>query len=93
MPEELKGDELIAFTDSNWGPQDASKPRSNETRTVTLEELKSIQGFYITRMGGPLLWGVQREKRGIRSSCMAEIKSIDEGIKGIQYMRHLMRQL
>ena len=58
-----------------------------------MEELKSIQGFYITQMGGPLLWGVQREKRGSRSSCMAEIKSIDEGIKGIQYLRHLMRQL
>ena len=44
--------------------QDASKPHPNETRTVTLEELKSIQGFYITRMGEPLLWGVQREKQG-----------------------------
>ena len=40
MPDELNGDELIAFTDRNWGPQDASKPRPNETRTVTLEELK-----------------------------------------------------
>ena len=37
--------------------------------------------------------GVKREKRGSRSSCMAEIKAIDEGIKGIQYLRHLMRQL
>ena len=52
IPEELKGNELIVFTDSNWGPQDASKPKPNETRTVTLEELKSIQGYYITRMGG-----------------------------------------
>ena len=24
---------------------------------------------------------------------MAELKAIDEGIKGIQYLRHLMRQL
>ena len=62
IPEELKGNELIVFTDSNWGPQDASKPRPNETRTVILEELKSIQGYYITRMGGPLCWGVHREK-------------------------------
>ena len=35
ISEELKGNELIVFTDSNWGPQDASKPRPNETRTVT----------------------------------------------------------
>ena len=35
----------------------------NETRTVTKQEqLKSIQGLYlITCMGGPILWGVNRE--------------------------------
>ena len=47
-----------------------------------MEELKSIQGFYITRMGGALYWGVTREKRGSRSSCIAELKSMDECIKG-----------
>ena len=93
VPEELKHEQLLLFTDSNWGPQDASSPKPNETRTVEMEELKSIQGFYITRMGGPLLWGVQREQRGSRSSCIAEIKAIDQGIRGIQYLRHLMRQL
>ena len=56
-PEELRGLEIIMFTDSNWGPQDASKPRENETRTVQLEELKSIQGYYLTRMGGPCFGG------------------------------------
>ena len=44
-------------------------------------------------MGSPLLWGVQREKRGSGSSCMAELKAVDEGIKGIQYLRHLMIEL
>ena len=34
----------------------------NETRTVTKQELKSIQGLYlITCMGGSILWGVNRE--------------------------------
>ena len=42
----------MVCTDSNWGPQDASKPKPNETCTITMEELKSIQGFYITRRGG-----------------------------------------
>ena len=93
IPDEVKGNDFLTFTDSNWGPQDASHPLPVETRTVTMDELKSLQGFYITRMGGGLLWGVKREKRGSRSSCMAEIKAIDEGIKGIQYLRHLMRQL
>ena len=83
----------MVFTDSNWGPQDASKSKPNETLTVTMEELKLIQGFYITRMGGPLYWGVHREKRGSRSSYMAEIKSINDGFRAIQYLRHLMKQL
>ena len=34
----------------------------NETRTVTKQELKSIQGLYlITCIGGSILWGVNRE--------------------------------
>ena len=86
IPDELKGNELILFTDSNWGPQDASQPKANETRTVNMQELRSIQGFYLIRMGGPLLWGVQREKQGSHSSCIAELKAVDEGIKGIQYL-------
>ena len=51
---ELISDELLIFTDSNWGLQDVSKSVPNETCTATNEELKSIQGFYITCMGGPL---------------------------------------
>ena len=31
IPEESKENELIVFTDSNFGPQDASKPKPNET--------------------------------------------------------------
>ena len=62
IPKELRGDELLIFTDSNWGPQDASKPVPNETRTVTMEELRSIQGFYITRMGVHYI-GAFTEKR------------------------------
>ena len=58
-----------------------------------MEELKSIQGFYLTRMGGPILWGVQREKRGSRSSCIAELKAVDQGIEGMQCLRHLMKQI
>ena len=54
IPEELCGDELLTFTDANWGSQDASNPIENETHTVTLNKLRSIQGFYITCMGGLL---------------------------------------
>ena len=63
IPKELKGNDLMVFTDSSWGPQDVSKPKPNKTRTVTMEELKLIQGFYITRMG-VLCIGVFTVKRG-----------------------------
>ena len=42
IPDHLKGEDLMVFTDNNWGPQNESKPKRNETRTVTMEELKSI---------------------------------------------------
>ena len=83
MPEGFTGNKLLVWTNSNWGPQDASKPKENKTRTVRMQELQSIQGFYITRMGGPIFWGLSREKHGSRSLSIAESKAIDEGIKGI----------
>ena len=86
-------DDLAVATDSNWGPQDASRPVQGDTRTVILEEMHSIAGYYITRMGGPLQWSVIREKRISGSSCEAEIKAMDEGTKGLQFLRHLMIEL
>ena len=83
----------MVFTDSNWVPQDASKLKPNETCTMTIEELKLIQGFILLTWEGRLYWGVHREKRRSKSSCMAEIKSIDDRICAIQYLRHLMKQL
>ena len=78
IPSAMKDEKLLTFTDSNWGAQDASAPRKDETRTVDMEEMKSIQGYYITRMGGPLLWGVYREKRLSGSSCIALISAKQE---------------
>ena len=53
----------MIFTDSNLGPQDASKLKPNETMTVTMEELKFIQGFYFTRMGSFVL-GFTKKREG-----------------------------
>ena len=44
-------------------------------------------------MGGPLYWEVHYKKKVSRSSCFAEIKPIDDDIRAIQYLRHLIRQL
>ena len=93
FPDELDPNNVAVFIDSCWGPQDASQPRPNDTRTAYTDEMNSLQGHYITRMGGPLTWGVNREKRTSGSSCKAEIKAMDEGTKSIQFLRHLMTQL
>ena len=85
--------DCMVFTDSCWGPQDASKPKKDIKQQVHLDEMNSVQGHYITRMGGAVSWGVHREPRVSGSSCEAEIKAMDEGVKGIQFLRHLMEQL
>ena len=83
------------YTDSNWGPQDASRPLppDEETRTVTEEECRSIQGYIIMRQHGPVAWGLTREARISGSSCEAEIKAVDEGTKGTQYVRYVEEEL
>eukprot|EP00536_Pseudo-nitzschia_multiseries_P000227 jgi/Psemu1/494/gm1.494_g len=53
VPEVCNSDDLLAFKDACWGPQDASKPQPNDTRTLSLlDEMHSLEGF-ITRTGGP----------------------------------------
>ena len=49
--------EMAAYTDSNWGPQDASKPLDPdvETRMVAIHEAKSVQGYVVARCGGPVM--------------------------------------
>jgi hypothetical protein len=80
------------YTDANWGPQNASKPREGET--ITLEEVKSILGHVLFRMGGPVMWGCMREKSTVsRSSCESEIYAADEGAKSTLTIRHLLIDL
>ena len=83
------------YTDSNWGPQDASKPRSPEleTRTVTEEECKSIQGWVVMRQHGAVVWDLNRERRISGSSCEAEIKAVDGGGKATEFVRHIEEEL
>ena len=81
--------------DANRGPQDASAPlpEDKETWTVTAEEVKSLQKVLIMRQGGPISWGISREKCPIRSSCKVEIKAVDEGAKLIAHIHYLLEEL
>ena len=60
---------------------------------MTADEVKSLQGEVIMRMGGPITWTVAREKQISRSSCEAEIKVVDKGTKIITYIRYSLKKL
>jgi hypothetical protein len=79
------------YTDANWGPQDASHPTS-ELETVTIQEVQSLLGHVVFRMGGPVCWGCTRERRTVsRSSCESEIYATDEGSKSAITVRNLLK--
>jgi hypothetical protein len=84
-------DRLDTYTDSNWGPQDASHPKADEFRSRG--EVNSLLGAVVTYMGGPLDWSCTREKRCSRSVCESEVKGMDEGVKKILALRHLFDDL
>jgi hypothetical protein len=50
-----------AFTDTKWGPQDASAPSPKNLCKVSLNETCSIAGHLIFLSGGPLIWKSHKE--------------------------------
>jgi hypothetical protein len=85
--------ECIAFTDANWGPQDASHPPTDRTVYISKDSVRSLLGHVIIRCGGPVAWGCNREPKSSRSSCEAEIYAMDEGTKTVEMLRNLMEDL
>ena len=85
--------ECIAFTDANWGPQDASHPPPDRVVHITEESVRSLLGHVLIRSGGPIAWGCMREPRTSHSSCQAEILAMDEGSKTIRLLRNIMHDL
>jgi hypothetical protein len=92
-PERPVDDPLsLTFTDANWGPQDASHPKPGEI--IDEDEVRSLLGHVVMRMGGPVIWGCVREpNKASRSSCEAEIGAMDEGCKSVQQLRNIMQDL
>jgi hypothetical protein len=81
------------YTDANWGPQDASHPREDMVEMIPTDSVQSLLGHTCIRMGGPIAWGCTREPKTSRSSCKAEIFSMDEGCKTSEMLYHLMTDL
>ena len=94
VPRVLPIDRLDEYTDSNWGPQDASHPKEGQPgQRVTDDDVKSLLGNVATYMGGPLDWRAVRESRISPSVCESEIKALSEGHKMVQGLRNLFEDL
>ena len=85
--------ECVAFTDANWGPQDASHPPTDRVIHISEDSVRSLLGHVIIRCGGPVAWGAMREPRSSHSSCEAEIFAMDEGTKTVRLVRNIMTDL
>ena len=68
-----------AFTDANWGPQDASIPLLKNIQPVSITKTTSILGHIIFLSGGSLIWKCNKET--------------DECAKNVQWMRNLLVNL
>jgi hypothetical protein len=80
------------YTDANWGPQDASHPKADET--ICIEDAQSLLGHVVMRMGGPICWGCMRETTTMSlSSCESEIYATNEGTKSALNVRNLLTDL
>ena len=64
IPGHLKDEELMIFTDSNWGPQDASKPRPKKLERLQWKNSSLFNDFISPVWGVPCTGGciVKREE-------------------------------
>jgi hypothetical protein len=84
----------VHFCDANWGPQDASLPKSDlSLRPVSIHETKSICSHVLFMAGAPVKWFTHKVKCSSHSTCKAEIKATDECVKSVQQFRNLLAEL
>ena len=77
---------LTGYCDANYGSQIGnSVPDGTE---IELFKYRSMSGFIIMRCGGPIAWKAVRQERCSRSTCEAEIRSIDETTKEVLSLRN-----
>ena len=88
----IPDDKITALSDENWGPQDQSKPKPDEKRTLELFKSRSISGFLLW-LGGPLHWVSKRQSITARSSAEAEIYATDECTKALLHFHYLLEGL
>jgi hypothetical protein len=80
---------ITSLCDANWGPQDQSQPRPNETHTVDIFKSFSLSGFLIY-FGGPIHWVSKRQAITAHSSAEAEIYATDECTKCLLHLHQIV---
>ena len=84
---------VTALADANWGPQDQSTPKPNQSYPdIELFKTRSLSGFILWH-NGPIQWISKRQRLTARSSAEAEIVATDEATKSILYLRHILQDL
>ena len=78
--------QMMALTDTNWGPQDQSHPSKNKVLpSLDLFKTRSLSGFILWRHG-PIHWVSKRQSLTARSSAEAEIVATGECTKFLLYL-------
>ena len=84
---------VLTFTDANWGPQDASVPKSTDAPTyLDLFKSRSISGYLIW-LGGPLFWISKRQSITAHSTAEAEVYATNECTKRLTHLQNILRDL
>ena len=90
----LQEDVPNGFSDSNWGPMDATKPRGNApTVERHPDSYRSVPGYLILYCHSPVSWGSQRQTLTALSSCEAKINATNESVKSLLELKILLRNL
>ena len=87
----ISPDNITPFADANWGPQDQSRPKPNDT-SVELFKSRSLSGFIIW-MHGPIHWVSKRQTITARSTAEAEIYATDECTKFLIHLYNILQDL
>lgn len=90
----LLADALSGYSDSNWGPMDASKLKPHASPVECHpDSFWSISGSIIMYSNGPDSWGAQRQTLTALSSSEAEINATNKNVKSILELCFLLRDL
>eukprot|EP00957_Ditylum_brightwellii_P173942 13242631-Ditylum_brightwellii.AAC.1 len=73
-------DDVVAMSNTNWGPQDTSIPRSKKDVALELFKTKSILGFLIWHHG-LIQWVSKRQLITAQSSGESKIYATDKCTK------------